>query len=146
MYVQCISNPFYKYGSRYFFTMDWISFFVLQFIFDINRHLVKWFGEQWAGRDGVSQVNVFHFVTYLPQSIIVDDKGTKMLPCAIISSNILLVFATLLDWLLEFNVGKGCTTSWRAWLVDVACNTGTPVLVASIFSIHKFGTLNWLNP
>ena len=78
-YVRYIVIPYYKYGLHYFFTNDWYSFFKLRFIFDIDRHSVKLFGEQWAGRDGVSQVSVFHLVIdnccYLPHSIIVDDKS-----------------------------------------------------------------------
>ena len=47
------ANPYHKYGSRNFFTIDRITF-VLWFIFEINRHSIKQFGEQWAGCDDVS--------------------------------------------------------------------------------------------
>ena len=86
-------------------------------------------------------------VTYLIHLLLITKvQLLKMLSCAMISSTVRLVFATLLYWSLESIVGKGCNTGWRTWLVDVAWNTGAPVLDAFILSIHKSGTLNWLNP
>ena len=56
-----------------------------------------------------------------------------------------LVFATLFGWPLVLTVCDG-GTCWIAWLVDVVCDTGTPVSIVSITSTRMSDMLNWLNP
>ena len=142
MYCKSISQIWYA-----LFLYDWSNFsFSLLIHFDINQHSVKRFSEQWAGWDGVSQ----QLILWLTLTVLTSPICCWWQRCSCWSYYLVPWFLLQIQFVfakeLESVIGKGCTTGWRAWLVDMACNTGVPVLVASLFSICKSGASNWLNP